>query len=150
MADVPELGAAAARARATQDAIEADLADIPDPAAEGETGPGEVASAPQIVPVTTAFLVCWVNGEVIVSADLDTPIVTDHIPTSDEILGAAAVLVSDRGAERTAGLAGEILPHVTAEATVSLIEARQREALAKMQAARDKALGEQLLGQGRG
>jgi hypothetical protein len=90
-----------------------------------------------MVQVQTAFIVAWVNGEVIISADLDSPIVADHYPTPDEILGAAAILMTDRGAERTAGLA--------AQSTVELIESKQREALSKMKAERDKAIGQAAL-----
>lgn len=97
--------------------------------------------APQPILASTAFIVAWINGEVIVTADLDAPIITDHYPTPDEILGAAAILVADRTAERTAAL--------SAEGTVGLIEHKQREAVEKMQAAQQKAMGEQLLAQER-
>lgn len=143
MADIL-LSPAAARERAAQETLAEELA-----LATEHAGDLATSTAPEIVQVTTAFLVLWINGEVIVSADLDATVVTDHNPTADEILGAAGVLVADRTAERTAGLAAEIIPHVTAEATVTLIQQKQEAAMAAMQAARDKALGEQLLANGR-
>ena len=127
MVNVVELSAAAARERAVEDPVDEDFDSSVD--------------APGIAEVTTAFIVMWVNGEVHVTADLDAPITMDHYPTPDEILGAAGVLVADRTSERTAGLA--------AETTVAVITQKQAEAVAALQAARDKALGQQLLGKER-
>lgn len=128
MAEVPNLGAAAARERAAEEKLAEEIT--------------EAMEAPQPIPVSTAFVVVWRNGEVSVLADLDAPIVVNHLPTPDEILGAAAVLAADRTAERTAGLSAQIV--------VGTIEQKQKDAMAAMQAARDQAMGQALLQKGHG
>jgi hypothetical protein len=92
----------------------------------------EPSAAPELALASTAFLVAWINGEVIVTADLNAPIMVHHDPTADEILGAGAVLVADRTAERTASL--------SAQTTVATIENKQKQAMAKMQAAQAEAM----------
>lgn len=99
------------------------------------TEPPEIPPAEDVpvVEATTAFVVCWINGEVIVSADLDAIIVRDHEPTADEIHGAAAVLMKDRTAE------------TAAQVTVGIIDAKQRAAVEKMREAQLAAQAQQLL-----
>jgi hypothetical protein len=126
--EVPTLDAAAARERAA------------DPAEEPTEETGE-ETGPQMVIATTAFIVMWINGQVIVTADLNAPIAIDHYPTADEITGAAANLLQDRSAEKVASLAAG----ATAQATFDLLQEKQREAVEKLEEARSKALGEQLM-----
>lgn len=121
-----ELSAAAARERAAE-------------AAEPDEQEAEEAASPQIVEASTAFIVLWKDGEVIITADLDTAIVMHHYPTPDEIAGAGAVLIKDRTAEAAAGLA--------AQSTVALIEQKQRAAIDQMREAQLEAAARQALAQ---
>lgn len=129
MPDVPSLGQAHARQRAAEAEPE-----------EASNAAQEPASL-QIVHAATAFLVAWIDGQVIITADLNAPIVADHFPTQDEILGAAANLIADRSAERTA--------HLSAGQVITTLDARAQEAIEArvkaMQEAQDKELGQQLL-----
>lgn len=129
MGNVVELGSAAARERAAQ----AKAAN----AAEEITTAQEASQSQPIVQATTAFIVAWIDGQVIPVADLNAPIVVDHYPTPDEIIGAAAVLMADRTAERTAAL--------SAQETLGQLEQKQKQAVAAMQKAQNDALAEQLL-----
>lgn len=125
MPSVPELGAAAARERAA----EAEAAELAEEAQENQ--------GPQLVEATTAFIVLWIDGEVVITPDLDTPITVAHYPTPDEITGAAANLIQDRTAEKAAGLA--------AQSTVGLIEHKQAQAMQQLQARQMEAAARQAL-----
>lgn len=142
LAEVPDLGAAAARERAA--AAEENAAEVVEEVAEKVS-----AAAPQIVQAATAFIVLWIGGQVVVTPDLNSPIVVDHYPTADEILGAGAVIAADRAAERTASLTAQTTIEPTAslaaENMIGALENKQREAIANLQAAQQKAMGEALL-----
>ena len=80
--EIPELGKRAAEERTTED------------------------KPAQVVHAESAFMVYIardVNGQLqtLLTTDLDTPIVRHHVPTLDEVLGAASVVVSDITAQKT-------------------------------------------------
>lgn len=112
MAEVPLLGQGAARARA----------DI-----------SEEADGPKIIEASTAFIVAWVNGQVLPITDLNAPVTVDHAPTADEIHGAAAVLMKDRAAEETA------------QTTALVLQQQAMEMQRRMQQAQLQAQTQQLL-----
>lgn len=88
---------------------------------------------PTVVEAETAFLVLSINGEIIVTPELDTVVMTKRYPTADDITGAAANLLRDRGAETTIQLAAQVLPGMIAEATLAAIEQKQAQAIKTMQ-----------------
>lgn len=88
---------------------------------------------PVLVEADFAFLVLSVNGEILVTPELNTAVVTRRYPTADDITGAGANLLRDRAAETTIQLAAQVLPEMVAEATVAAVEAKQAEAIRTMQ-----------------
>lgn len=124
MAEVPSLGADAARARAGQ-------AEVP---AEEEN------TAPAPIEVSTAFIVTWVNGDVLVTPDLNAPLVVNHPPTEDEIASAGAVVYQDFGARKTAALTVQQLA-AQAQAMQQQMQAAQLEARARAALAQEQQGG---------
>lgn len=117
MPDVPVLGQSAAREREIEAAIAAEV-------------DASLENSPPLIEATTAFIVAWVNGQVLVFPDLDTAVVKHHDPTADEIHGAAANLMKDRTTEEIAQI---VIPN-TAQATVQLLMQAQKNALEAMRA----------------
>jgi D-alanine-D-alanine ligase-like ATP-grasp enzyme len=118
--DVPLLGEAAARERAARDEVTTE-----------ESGQPEV---PSVIPVHTAFIVFQtVDGNTLITPDLNVPFVTTREPSRDEIYGMLATAQKDCVVTEVAGLA--------AETTVAKVEQKQREAI---EAARNAALKQQL------
>ena len=118
MPDVPELSRGAADAR------------NPEAAPEAPEGP----QAPQVIQARTAILIMQTpEGETVLLADINAPVVVDKVASRDEAYGMCATALKDMAVEETA-------VH-TANTTIAQIEAKQRQA---MQHAQNEAIKHRL------
>lgn len=65
----------------------------------------EAQKAPEVVPVDTAFLVYRkTTGEIVMTQDINTPVVPNRPPNLDDVFSMSSVIVKDLNAQTVVGV----------------------------------------------